>query len=90
MLRRQSNKTSTTPTLQVREWISKIKTVGIITAIKSRAEWDLLCIPLICATPTTAVLSSAWIAMLTTLTPPPTRNRRNIICAHFERCSNLR
>jgi hypothetical protein len=48
-------------------------------AIKKREECDLFCTPLAWATRTTIVITSAWIAMLTTLTPPPTKNCRNML-----------
>src|SRR5262249_13840552 len=54
-------------------------TVGIMTAIKSKEGCGLLSAPLAWATLTTIVMTTAWIAMLSTLTPPPTKNCRNML-----------
>jgi hypothetical protein len=52
--------------------------VGIITAIKTKEECGRRFLPMARATCTTIVIISAWIAMLTKLTPPPTKNWRNM------------
>jgi hypothetical protein len=52
--------------------------VGIITAIKTKEECGCRFLPMARATCTTIVIISAWIAMLTKLTPPPTKNCRNM------------
>jgi hypothetical protein len=56
----------------------KTDTVGIITAVRNRDGCDFFFILAVRATRTTIVITSAWMAMLTTLTPPPTKNCRNI------------
>jgi len=59
--------------------------VGIITAIKTKEECDCCFAPMARATCTTIVITNAWIAMVTKLTPPPTKNCRNMLdlSAHF-------
>jgi hypothetical protein len=52
--------------------------VGIITAIKTKDECGCRFLPMARATCTTIVIISAWIAMLIKLTPPPTKNWRNM------------
>jgi len=53
--------------------------VGIMTAIKTKGEERECCFgPMARATDTTNVITNAWIAMVTKLTPPPTKNCRNM------------
>ena len=54
--------------------------VRIITAIKTKEECDCCFLPMARATCTTIVITNARIAMVTKLTPPPTRNCRMLIC----------
>jgi hypothetical protein len=53
--------------------------VGIITAIKTNEECDCCFVHMARATCTTIVITNAWIAMVTKLTPPPTKNCRNML-----------
>jgi hypothetical protein len=50
----------------------------IIIAIKNTAGCDLFAALTARATHTNTVITNAWIAMLTTLTPPPTKSCRNM------------
>jgi len=52
---------------------------GIITAIKTKEECDCCFVAMARATCTTIVITNAWIAMVTKLTPPPTKNCRNML-----------
>jgi hypothetical protein len=54
--------------------IIKTVTVELIMAIKSRDGLNVDFVPMVRATRTIIVITSAWIAMLQTLTPPPTTN----------------
>jgi hypothetical protein len=62
--------------------IIKAVTTGIMTAIKNQEECGLLSALLVWAIRTTIVMTRAWMAMLSMLTPPPTKNCRNMFPAN--------
>src|SRR5262249_26036179 len=57
-----------------------------MTAIRNREGCGLFSALMARATDTSIVITNAWIAMLITLTPPPTRNCRNMSFANT-RCT---
>src|SRR5262249_587297 len=56
---------------------------GMNKSIINSDDCDFFLMLAVCATFTTSVITSAWMAILTTLTPPPTKNCRNIIVSQF-------
>lgn len=58
----------------------KTDTTEIMTRINSRYGCSVSFLAIAQAIRTIVVIMSAWVAMLQTLTPPPTMNCRNMFC----------